>query len=80
MKAAEIPNHFNVNLEPKEFDELLQGWRIYVRDYDVSETAQGMLSELEAVGQAREAGGREVWNPQGWDEPEAPEGGTLVPA
>lgn len=82
MKAAEIPNHFSITMEPKEFDELLLALRIYVRDYEASEVITGMLAELEAVGQDREVGGRTDWTPPGWDEPDAeePGGSTLVPA
>lgn len=82
MKAAEIPNHFSITMTPGEFDDLLLGWRVYVRDYEVTDGAKAILAELEAVGQEREVGGRETWQPDGWDEPDAPEsnGGQLVPA
>lgn len=81
MKAAEIPNHFNINLEPSEFDELLLAVRIYVRDYEASETITSMLAELNSIAEgSREVGGLEEWTPPGWDEPDAPEGGQLVPA
>lgn len=82
MKAAEIPNHFNINCTPVEFDELLQGFRIYVRDYDVSTTAEEILAELEAVAANREVGGYASWTPPGWDEEtdEPGTGGALVPA
>lgn len=80
MKVAEIPNHVNANMTMKEFDELLLGYRIYVRDYEASELAGEVLAALEEVGQSREVGGRAEWQPPGWDEPEAEEGGQLVPA
>lgn len=67
-------------MEPKEFDALLQGWRIYVRDFEVGEIEEGILAELEAVGQTREVGGQTPWQPPGWDEPDADEPTGLVPA
>lgn len=67
-------------MTPAEFDELLLGFRIYVRDYDCSDLAKAILEELEVVAQGREVGGREPWQPAGWDDPDAPEGGVPVPA
>lgn len=80
MKAAEIPNHFNANMTPAEFDELLLGYRIYVRDYEVSEAAHEILAALEEAGGNREVGGQIGWEPPGWDEdsPEDMDGGALV--
>ena len=81
MKVAEIPNHFRANMTTDEFDALLQGWRIYVRDYEVGETEEGILGQLEEAGVNREAGGKVGWQPPGWDgEAEEPGGGQLVPA
>jgi hypothetical protein len=82
MKAAEIPHHFNVNMEPKEFDELLLMARIYVRDYEVSELAEHILGALEEAATNREVGGQIGWTPPGWDEdsPEEMDGGVLVPS
>ena len=82
MKAAEIPHHFNVNCTPAEFDELLLGYRIYVRDYECSEEAKAVLAALEEVAGNREVGGLTAWEPPGYDEPDAeePGGSTLVPA
>lgn len=82
MKAAEIPHHFNVNMEPKEFDELLMIVRIHVRDYDSSELADQLLGALEEAAGNREAGGQIGWTPPGWDEesPEDMDGGALVPS
>lgn len=82
MKVAEIPNHFNANMTTKEFDALLQGWRIYVRDYEVGEVEEGLLAALEEAGVNREVGGNVEWTPPGWDgeAEEPPQGGQLVPA
>lgn len=79
MKVAEIPNHFNANMTTKEFDALLQGWRIYVRDYEVGEIEEGLLAALEEAGVNREVGGNVEWTPPGWDGEGEEPGGQLVP-
>lgn len=82
MKAAEVPHHFNLNMTPKEFDELLLIVRMHIRDYENSELAAELLGAMEEAGANREVGGQISWSPPGWDEdsPEDMDGGALVNA
>ena len=46
-KVAAVPKHYSIMLTPNEMLELVQGWGIYVREFDVSATAEDILAELE---------------------------------
>ena len=82
MKVAEIPHHFNANMTPRDFDELLLALRIYVRDYEATPEQEALLASMEEAAANREVGGYLKWEPPGWDEdsPEDPDGGALVGA